>query len=414
MLTKEYDRLDEPIELSEAVRLHYFNEDKFNTNVISVVWTVPAKRETATLIALLAESLRLGPGGNRSDLEKRLARMYGAVLESVVVQKGGRQLLALNMECVSDEAAGEKVFKNAAMLMRETLETKISESAFKQAKNSLKTALREKQDSPAAYAVERLIDIVYPDDAFSVHCDGYAADIDSVSVRDVNELFNDLRETAHTDIFISGGMGEKAAVETAESFIGRRGGIHKLPVDEVSEAGGCAEKNESRSIGQSRVAVAYASELDAWGKEWRVGLVLREILCGAGSSMLYDRVRQEEGLCYYIGGRLMRFRMLYVIDAGVAPGSEEKTIKLIDEAINNTCISDDRLEAAKKAVLRELKATEDRRFGIINEKMNEMLLGVTVDHNAGRDIESITADDVSAAAKGLCRKGIFILSAENR
>lgn len=414
MLTKEYERLDNSVELSEAVRLHYLDEDKFNTNVISVVWTIPAQRETATRTALLAEALRLGPGGDRGAMVERLAQMYGAAFESAVVQKGGRQLLALNMECVSDEAAGEKVFKNAALLMKEILETKITENALKQAKNSLRTALTEKKDTPAAYTVERLIDIVYPDDGFSVHCDGYAEDIDNVSVRDINELFNELRERAHTDIFISGSVSEETAVETATGFIGRRGEIHKLPIDEVSEAGGCAEKSEKRDIGQSRAAVAYASDLNAWGKEWCVGLVLREILCGAGYSVLYDRVRQEEGLCYYIGGRLMRFRMVYVIDVGVAPGSEEKTVKLIDEGIKNLCVSEERLEAAKKAVLRELKATGDRRFGMINEKMNEMLLGVTVDHDARKDVEAITCGDISNAAKGLCRKGIFILSAENR
>ncbi|MCD8036410.1 MAG: insulinase family protein [Clostridiales bacterium] len=414
MLTKEYDRIDEAVEISETVRLHYFNEDKFNTNVISVVWTIPAERDTATKMALLSEALRLGPGGNRTALEERLADMYGAVFESVIVQKGGRQLLALNMECVSDEAAGEKVMKNAAALMKEIIETKITETALKQAKNRLRTDLTLKRDSPAAYAVESLIDIVYPDDGFSVHCDGYIEDIDSVSTRDLNELFNALKEYSHTDIFISGNMDEKAAFEIASGFVGRRGDIEKLPIDEVTEAGGCALKGETRSIGQSRIAIAYTTELNAWGKDWCIALVLRELLCGAGSSLLYDKVRQDEGLCYYIGGRLMRFRMVYVIDAGVEAGSEEKTIKLIDDAVKSFTVEEDRLEAAKRAVLRELKSKEDRRLGIINERMNEMLLGITIDHDAKKNIKSIKAEDVAEAAKNLCRKGVFTLSAAEK
>ena len=39
-----------------------------------------------------------------------------------------------------------------------------------------------KNDSPAQYTVERLIDTVYPDDAFSVHCDGYKEDIDKIKI----------------------------------------------------------------------------------------------------------------------------------------------------------------------------------------------------------------------------------------
>ena len=61
--------------------------------------------------------------------------MYGAVFDSFVIQKGGRQLLTLNIECVSDSAAEEKVFKNAVSLIRRTIESKITEKALMQAKS---------------------------------------------------------------------------------------------------------------------------------------------------------------------------------------------------------------------------------------------------------------------------------------
>ena len=69
MITKEYEKVDKITEISEAVRLHYLNENKFNTNLISIVWTIPAKRETATLTALIAEALRLGENGDRALLK---------------------------------------------------------------------------------------------------------------------------------------------------------------------------------------------------------------------------------------------------------------------------------------------------------------------------------------------------------
>lgn len=412
MIAKEYEKLDAMTEISEAVRLHYFNEDKFNTNFISIVWTIPASREKATKLSLLAECLRLGKNGDRAALEENLAEMYGAVFEATVLQKGGRQLLALNMECVTDNAAQEKVYKHASTLLKEIVETKINEDALKQAKNRLKTMLMEKNDSAAQYAVEKLIDIVYPEDGFSVHCDGYIEDIDGISVKELNDLYIELKKSAHTDIFISGDIEDEKALETAKSFISRRDDVDKLPVDEVKEAGGCAEKTENRGIGQSRIAMAYTTRLNAWGKDWCTGLVLREILCGAGASVLYDSVRQEEGLCYYIGGRLMRFRMVYVIDAGVAPGSEDKTVKLIEKGIEGCCIDEKQLDSAKKAVLRDLKAMKDRRTGEINECMNEMLLGVTVEHHAEDDIEAITISDIRNAIKGLNKKGVFIVAAD--
>ena len=58
--------------------------------------------------------------------------MYGAVFETAVIKKGGRELLTLNMEVIKDENAGEKVFKNAASLMREIIGGRIGDKAFRQ------------------------------------------------------------------------------------------------------------------------------------------------------------------------------------------------------------------------------------------------------------------------------------------
>ena len=95
-------------------------------------------------------------------------------------------------------------------------------------------------------------------------------------------MFVQLKKSAHTDIFINGEVDYDIAVEAAKSFIGRRNNVEKLPIDEIKEIGGTAEKAEKRNIGQSRIAMAYTSELKPWGKEWCIGLVLREILCGSG------------------------------------------------------------------------------------------------------------------------------------
>ena len=124
--------------------------------------------------------------------------------------------------------------------------------------------------------------------------------------------------------------------------------------------------------------------MDAWGKDWYTALVLKEILCGAGSSLLYDNVRQKNGLCYYIGGKIMRFRMAYVIDAGVAPGNEEKTVELIDESIKNFITEFEKLKGM---------------LGAKKEKLTDSL---------GKDMKSVSMDDlkridVQAKKLGLSR-----------
>ena len=57
----------------------------------------------------------------------------------------------------------------------------------------------------------------------------------------------------------------------------------------------------------------------------------------------------------------MRFRMLYVIDAGVSAGNEKKTVELIEKGIKNLCVNEDKLNYAKKLwkeTLKRLKTEE--------------------------------------------------------
>ena len=109
------------------------------------------------MISLLAEALRLGPAGDIKKLDERLAEMYGAVFETAVIKKGGCELLTLNMEVIKDENAGEKVFKNAASLMREIIGGRIVDKAFRQAKVLISPM------TPPNYELEKAIDMVLDD-----------------------------------------------------------------------------------------------------------------------------------------------------------------------------------------------------------------------------------------------------------
>ena len=60
--------------------------------------------------------------------------------------------------------------------------------------------MAEREDTAADYAVERLMDMVYPNDPFSVHSDGYADDLEKISLKELNDFYDRLKSTGHTDI----------------------------------------------------------------------------------------------------------------------------------------------------------------------------------------------------------------------
>ena len=63
------------IDIKEGIRAHLIKTDFFKTNLICVMLTVPIKKETVTLNALIPFLLKRG---TNSEINKKLEEMYGA------------------------------------------------------------------------------------------------------------------------------------------------------------------------------------------------------------------------------------------------------------------------------------------------------------------------------------------------
>ncbi len=68
------------IDIKEGIRAHLIETDFFKTNLICVMLTVPIKKETVTLNALIPFLLKRGTNSlkDQSEINKKLEEMYGA------------------------------------------------------------------------------------------------------------------------------------------------------------------------------------------------------------------------------------------------------------------------------------------------------------------------------------------------
>ena len=133
-------------------------------------------------------------------------------------------------------------------------------------------------------------------------------------------------------------------------------------------------------------------------------------ILGTGtSSMLYQKIREELGLCYSIDSWLGRYRGggYIAVSVSLSPDSEEKAINEITEIVGNfhNKVTQRQVDIAKEKLISSLIMSREQpqsKFASIGYNLL-MLSEVIEDDDIINSIKSITLDDVAAVSrKYLC------------
>ena len=98
--------------IGEEVYLNSVRDEKFKSDRITVNFITPLSRKDATVNALVPFVLRKGCKScpDFTELNRRLAKMYGAILDADVSKQGGCQIIEVLLQTADDKFAinGEK------------------------------------------------------------------------------------------------------------------------------------------------------------------------------------------------------------------------------------------------------------------------------------------------------------------
>ncbi|HEX9592187.1 MAG TPA: insulinase family protein, partial [bacterium] len=134
--------------------------------------------------------------------------------------------------------------------------------------------------------------------------------------------------------------------------------------------------------------------------------VMSYVLGGDGSSLLFERIREELGLCYGIFSGVSRFDGFSALE--VATGCAQETLATIHgetrTIIERLCaerIDDDRLEMVKAALLSGLRMTAETSNGYNRIIAVPVLKGETENpyEKKNREIAEVTIEDVRRLAE---------------
>ena len=170
--------------------------------------------------------------------------------------------------------------------------------------------------------------------------------------------------------------------------------------------------HEYEKVSQSQlVLLCSLNNLTDFERKYTIKLY-SEILGGSSSSVLFSKVREDKGYCYYINSGVKAYDNILLINSGVEKKNIEPAIKLIRRClkdINNGKVSDELIGSSRNTILSSIKASSDTPMGIINTALSRVLVGSDDMEERINNFSKITKEDIVKVSKKVSLHTILTL-----
>ena len=140
--------------------------------------------------------------------------------------------------------------------------------------------------------------------------------------------------------------------------------------------------------------------------------VLSDILGGSSNSLLFNKVREEKGYCYYINSSVKAYDNIMVINSGVESKNTEKCIKLIRKILKEVKegkFDEKLIDSSINTIVSGINASFDSPIGIINTYFSKVLVGTDESEVRINNFKSITKEDIIKVSKKVNLNSILTL-----
>ena len=412
-------------EIGKAAFMNSVTEPKFKSDRISLCLVTPLKRETATVNALVPFVLRKGCKScpDFTKLNRKLAEMYGAILDADVAKHADRQIIEISLQFTDDRYAidGENMAETAAKLLSDIVfEPNLDENGFfpeidlELEREFLIDTIESDLNDKRIYAIGRALKLLYENEPFGIKRYGYVEDARAITSESLVKAWKDLIRTARIEIMFAGPGNPEVAERVFEERISK---LEREPFEEehfeMVDYSPLKEAEESMDIVQGKLVLAFRMGAPKTEDEKNAARVLSAIYGGTAFSKLFMNVREKMSLCYYADSHFERSSGVLIVDCGIEfenrKAAQEEIIRQL-ELIAEGEFTDEEFEDTKGSIYNSLGSVGDTLYSIESWFMTGILEENPITPKDDAEaIEKITREDVIAAAKKAKLAAVFFL-----
>lgn len=413
------------INLENNITLHYLKDNKYKTNFISIILTIPLNKETVTCNALIPAVLKRGTKrlDSMKKLEIEMEEMYGGSLDCGLDKIGQNHVLKFYIETAKDEMVGENLFERSVKNISEIiLEPYIENGMFKeeyveQEKKNLEVIINDKINDKTSYAKLRCIEEMFEKKEYGIYVYGYAQDLEKITTKKVYAQYVNILKTAKIDIFVYTNEDEDRVIELFKNYfkndyLSERNNIYEVKNCSPIQKGEEKIVNEKLDINQGKLVIGATIENENNFSVY-TKIVANAVLGVGANSKMFRNVREKEHLAYSANSSYIRNANSILIFAGIELGNYDKAVMVIKQQLDNMkkgIITDKELQDAKSVIINSYKTLFDEQYKIINYYINQCLSNSNVSIlEAIENIQMVTIEDVIKVSEDIKVDTIYYL-----
>ena len=417
-------------EIGKGAFMNWVTEPKFKHNRMTLCLVTPLEKEKATVNALVPFVLRKGCKScpDFTALNKKLAEMYGAILEADVGKHGNKQIIEITLLTADDKYAigGESMTETAAKLLWDIVfEPNFDENGFfpeidlELEREYLIDTIESDLNDKRTYAIGKALDLVFENEPFGIKRYGYVEDAKTITSESLAKAWKELVEKAQIEIFFAGPgnseIAEKVFAEKIES-------LERKPVEtsaaEMVAYSSFKEAEESMDIAQGKLVMIFRMGAPKTEKEKNAARMLSALYGGTAFSKLFMNVREKMSLCYYADSHFERGSGILIVDCGIEFENREKAQSEIIrqlELVAKGEFTEEEFENTKGAILNSLGSVGDTLYSVESWYMSGIVEGNIVTTEEDKEaISAVTKEEVmEAAGKAKLAAVFFLKGGEN-
>lgn len=416
--------------IGEAAFINSVTEPKFKSDRISLCLVTPLKKEIATVNALVPFVLRKGCKScpDFTKLNKKLAEMYGAILDADVAKHSGNQIIEISLQFTDDRYAigGENMTEVAARLLSDIVfEPNLDENGLfpeidlELEREFLIDTIESDLNDKRVYAIGKALDLVFENEPFGVKRYGYVEDAKAITSESLAEAWKNLIKTAGIEIFFAGpgdsGIAEKVFAEKIALLEREPAPKEKFDITDYSPL---KEAEESMDIVQGKLVMVFRMGAPKTEKEKNAARVLSALYGGTAFSKLFMNVREKMSLCYYADSHFERGSGIMIVDSGIEFENREAARSEIIRQLEFVAkgeFTEEELSDTKGAILNSLGSVGDTLYSVEGWYMSGIIEeNIITPEEDKKYIEAVTKEEVmEAAGKAKLAAVFFLKGGEN-
>jgi predicted Zn-dependent peptidase len=402
-------------------RIHLYKTDKFKQTTIKISLKEPIKKENITKRSLLYNVLFSSSKKYNSErkINIRKEELYSMNLQFLNNRIGNYLNTTLTIKSLDEKYTEKGILEQSISLLSDLLlDPLIEDNHFKKDKvdlykEKMKTRLSTLKEDAPLYAAIRAKE-VYDDSVLSYRVIGYIEDIDPLNEYNLYEYYKEMIKTNIIDFYVVGNI----ELEEIESYINKY--FSKLfnnsnnPDNYELNTKITNEKSYTETINNEQSILIILSKLDkpTYYERYYVSSFLSYILGGGTSSKLFNIIREQESLCYYINSNYRMFDNVLSINSGIDNTNYKKAVKLIKKIIKdiqNGNISEEEINNCKTLINNDFDAIDENAASIINYMIDVDTLKLDELDKRREKINKVTKEEIVNLSKKIKIQNIYLL-----